>query len=114
MDVSNAVNLFLYLGLIAAMSQQLTEFTKKTFGLSNVDNWFKRLFVQLVAFAAACAGAYMIPPTGIFILEKLTGNYAIIVVGLLGAGGAGPWNDMLKLVTEYKKNLQIKSASLML
>ena len=103
MDLTNLTNLVLYMFLISAIAEKLTETFKQGVGLS-VDSRWKQILIHCVSIGFAGLGAFIVPPQGIFMLEKIPEWSAIIAVSILGSSGSGIWHDMLGIVNQYKKS----------
>ena len=109
MDLSNLTNLLLYMFLISAIAEKLTETFKQGLNLNGDSRW-KMTLIHVASVAFAGLGAFIVPPQGIFMLEKLPEWGAIITVGILGSSGSGIWHDMIGLVNQYKTNQKALSA----
>lgn len=109
MDLSNLINLLLYVFLISAIAEKLTETLKQGLNLNGDSRW-KMTLIHIASVAFAGLGAFIVPPQGIFMLEKLPEWAAIIAVGILGSSGSGIWHDMIGLVNQYKTNQKALSA----
>lgn len=103
MDVSNLTNLILYMFLISAIAEKLTETVKQTFNLTSDTRW-KMTLIHIFSVTFAGLGAYIVPPDGIFMLEKLPQWAAITAVGILGSSGSGIWHDLIGMINQYKQN----------
>lgn len=104
MDLSNLVNLLLYLFLVSALSEKVTQNVKHLLHLDNATSKVKRNIVAVLTFAVALGSAYTVPPEGIFMLGKLPFWIGVVVVAFLGSSGSAVWHDMITLIYQYKEN----------
>ena len=105
MDLSNLINLLMYMFLISALAEKLTETFKHGLGLTEDSRW-KKVIIHLASLAFAGVGAFLVPPTGIFMMEKLPEWAAITVISILGSSGSGVWHDMIGIVSQFKSTKQ--------
>ena len=103
MDLTNLINLVLYMFLVSAIAEKLTETFKQGLGLTADSRW-KKVLIHGTSMVFAGFGAFIVPPQGIFMLEKLPEWAAILAVGILGSSGSGIWHDMLGIVNQYKES----------
>ena len=103
MDLSNLTNLLLYMFLVSAIAEKLTETFKQGVGFTADSRW-KKTLIHVISIGFAGLAAFIVPPQGIFMLEKLPEWASIIAVGILGSSGSGIWHDMPGIVNQYKKS----------
>lgn len=100
--------LIMYLGLVAAISERLTQAFKTAIDLKTmIQNEKLRGFaVQASTVLISLIAACVYPPTDLPLLKNLPMATSIGIVALLGSTGSNIWHDMIVALTAFKEKTQ--------
>lgn len=108
MLMNTVSELVMYLSLIAAMAERLTQTFKTAVDLNalikneKLRGYAIQASTLFISFIAAC----IYPPTDLPILKNLPVITSVGIVTLLGSTGSNIWHDLIAALTAFKEKTQ--------
>lgn len=100
--------LIAYLGLVAAISERLTQAFKTVVDVKAMikNEKLQGFAIQAMTVFISLIAACIYPPTDLPILKNLPIVTSVAIVALLGSTGSNIWHDLIGALTAFKEKTQ--------